>query len=119
MSAAPAKPALSPADVVAAQFEAYNAQDIEAFCACYAPDAVLASHNGDVLAEGLEAIRARHVTLFATHPQNRARLVHRIALPGTVIDHEDVERAPGGERFQVAAIYSFRDGLIGRVEFAR
>lgn len=110
---------MTPEQIVQAQFEAYNAKNVDAFCACYAPDAVLAGYNGAVLAEGIDAIRARHVNLWATHLENKARLVHRVVLANTVIDHEDVERAPGGERFQVAAIYSFKDGLIARVDFAR
>jgi hypothetical protein len=36
-----------------------------------------------------------------------------------VIDHEDVSRGPDGPRFQVAAIYSVRDGKIARVDFVR
>lgn len=110
---------MTPAEIVQAQFDAYNAQDVEAFCRFYADDAVLASHNGAVLAEGLEAVRARHVNLFKTHPQNKATLINRIAFGDIVIDHEDVERAPGGERFQVAAIYAVKNGKIARVDFAR
>ena len=37
----------------------------------------------------------------------------------TVADHEHVVRAPGGETFDVIAIYTFRDGLIARVDFAK
>lgn len=110
---------MSPIELVQGQLDAYNAQDVERFMTFYAPNAVLASHNGDVLAEGAEAIRQRHVNLFATHPQNKARLVNRIAFANTVIDHEDVARAPDGERFEVAAIYTIKNGLIARVDFAR
>lgn len=111
---------MSNSDTVQAQLDAYNAQDVDAFMRSYAPDAVLAVLNGDVLAEGAEAIRARHVTLFKMHPQNKATLINRVVIGEThVIDHEDVERAPGGDRFQVAAIYSMKNGLIARVDFAR
>lgn len=110
---------MTPTELVQAQFDAYNAQDVERFMTFYAPNAVLASFNGDVLAEGAEAIRQRHVNLFATHPRNQARLVNRIAFADTVIDHESVERTPGGERFEVAAIYTIKNGLIARVDFAR
>ena len=111
---------MSTSDVIQAQLDAYNAQDVEAFLKSYAPNAVLAVLNGDVLAEGTEAIRARHVTLFKMHPQNKATLVNRVVIGEShVIDHEDVERAPGGDRFQVAAIYTLTDGLIARVDFAR
>jgi hypothetical protein len=105
--------------VVQRQLDAYNAQDLDAFMACYAQDVVLAGLNGEVTERGSNAVRARYGALFARFPHNRARLVNRIDLGNVVIDHEDVEREPGGERFQVAAIYTVRDGLIVRVDFAR
>ena len=111
--------ALSPEEVVAAQFEAYNAQDLDAFCRLYADDAVLADFGGDVTCRGLDAIRARHDGLFAEFPQNTARLLHRMVIGSTVIDHEFVERAPGGLTFQVAAIYTIAGGKIARVDFVK
>lgn len=107
------------ADLIQRQLEAYNSQDVTAFLACYADDAELATFNGSVNQKGLDAIRKRHEELFAQFPQNRARLVNRIDLGATVIDHEAVERAPGGETFDVAAIYTIRGGKIARVDFAR
>lgn len=111
---------MTPAELAQGQLDAYNAQDVEKFLSFYAPDAVLALLNGAVLAEGIEAIRTRHASLFAALPQNKATLLNRIVVGEIcVIDHEDVERAPGGERFQVAAIYTIKDGLIARVDFVR
>jgi uncharacterized protein (TIGR02246 family) len=110
---------MNPVELVQAQFDAYNAQDVERFMTCYTPNAVLASFNGAVLAEGAEAIRLRHANLFQSFPQNRANLVKRIAFADFVIDHEEVERAPGGERFEVAAIYTIKNGLIARVDFVK
>lgn len=106
------------AELVQRQLDAYNSQDIELFLACYADDAQLAGLNGAVTHAGLGAIRARHEALFEEFPENRATLVNRIDLGTTVIDHEAVERANGGERFDVAAIYTIRDGKIARVDFA-
>lgn len=105
--------------IVQKQLDSYNAQDIETFMSCYADDAVLAGLNGAVTHTGKAAIQARHVDLFATFPQNKAKLVNRIDLGSTVVDHEAVERSPGGEAFEVAAIYTIKDGLIARVDFAR
>lgn len=110
---------LSNADVVQGQLEAYNAQDLDAFCAFYADDAELGAYGGETLAVGLAAIRARHEKLFADFPQNHARLVHRAVVGGHVVDHEDVSRAPGGDAFQVCAIYSFAGGKIARVDFVK
>ena len=106
-------------ELIQRQLDAYNSQNIDAFLACYADDAELASLNGGVNQKGLEAIRKRHEELFFQFPKNRAKLVNRIDLGSTVIDHEAVERGPGGDRFEVAAIYTISDGKIARVDFAR
>jgi hypothetical protein len=107
------------AELVQRQLDAYNNQNIDAFLACYAQDAVLAGLNGDITHAGIAAIRKRHEDLFYEFPKNHAKLVNRIDLGSTVIDHESVERAPGGDRFEVAAIYTIRNGKIARVDFAR
>ena len=112
-------PALNPADVVQGQLDAYNAQDLDAFCAFYADDAVLGAYNGALATEGLAAIRERHAKLFAEFPQNRAELKNRIVVGVNVIDHEHVTRSPGGDTFQVAAIYTLAGGKIARVDFVK
>lgn len=106
-------------DLVQRQLDAYNAQDIEAFMAFYTEDAILAGYNGAVNQAGHDAIRARHLDLFAEFPENRADVVNEIDLGPIVMVHERVERAPGGDNFEVAAIYTLRDGKIARVDFAR
>ncbi|MBL8536540.1 MAG: SgcJ/EcaC family oxidoreductase [Hyphomonadaceae bacterium] len=110
---------MTPVDLVQRQFDAYNAQNMEAFIATYAADCVIADLNGAVTQNGREAIRARYEAMFAEFPENRARLVSRIALGGVVIDHEDVSRGPNGPRFEAIAIYTVKDGLIARVDFVR
>ena len=111
--------ALSSAEIVQGQLDAYNAQDLDAFCRFYADDAVLAGYGGAPTAEGLSAIRERHARLFAEFPQNRAELKHRIVVGAHVIDHEHVLRAPGGESFEVAPIYTIAGGKIARVDFVK
>jgi hypothetical protein len=110
---------VSPADVAQAQLDAYNVQDLDAHCACYTDDVVVADFNGAVLRQGMEAYRASYARLFAEFPQNRAEVLNRIAVGNTVIDHELVARVPGGDTFQVAAIYTFRGDKIARVDFVR
>ena len=110
---------ISPFDVVDAQFQAYNDQDLEAFCSLYADNAKLGDFNGAVTADGIEAIRARHTKLFADFPQNQAQLLGRTVIGNTVIDHERVARIPGGDTFEVAAIYTIADAKIVRVDFVK
>ena len=104
---------------VQGQFDAYNAQDLDLFMTFYADDCVVAHLNGAVTSNGAAAIRERYAAMFAKFPQNKAVLVNRIVVGDTIVDHEDVSREPGGERFQVAAIYTLKGGKIARVDFAR
>ncbi|MBX3511292.1 MAG: nuclear transport factor 2 family protein [Hyphomonadaceae bacterium] len=110
---------MSAVDVVQRQLEAYNAQDMDAFLATYADDCVIADLNGAVTQNGKGEIRARYASMFAQFPENRARLVSRMALGDVVIDHEDVLRGPGGPRLEAIAIYTVKNGLIARVDFVK
>jgi len=108
------------ADVVQAQLNAYNAQDLEAFLSTYADDAVVARASGDEEpTAGKLALRERYGRLFRTYPANRARIAERRTEgEGVVLEHEIVTgRSPersdpwdvGWVRYEVA------DGLIRRV----
>lgn len=110
---------MSPSDIVQAQLDAYNAGDVEKCCSFYAEDCVIADLNGNVRQANRAELHARYADLFKQFPQNNARLVNRVAVGDTVIDHEDVSRAPGGERFEIIAIYTLKNGLIARCDFAR
>ncbi len=106
-------------DVVQRQLEAYNAQDLEAFLATYAPDCQICDLNGAVTQSGHGDIRARYAAMFAQYPENKARLVNRMALGDVVIDHEDVVRGPNGPQLEAIAIYTVKNGLIARVDFIK
>jgi len=107
------------ATVVQRQLDAYNAQDLDAMLACYAPNCVIANLNGAVTETSREALRVRYAKTFADFPENRARLVNRINVGDMVIDHEDVSRGPGKDHFEVIAIYTIKNGQIARVDFAK
>ena len=109
---------MRPVDVVQAQLEAYNAQDLDAFCACFARDCVISDLNGTVTQEGAGQIRERYEAMFAQYPENKAHIVSRMNVGNVVIDHERVDRSPE-LRLEAIAIYTVRDGLISRVDFVR
>jgi hypothetical protein len=110
---------MTTAEVVAAQLDAYNAQDLEAMCRWFAPGVEVANLNEAPNLKGIDAYRERHAGLWAQFPQNRAELLSRVTVAGRVVDHERVYRSPGAEPFEVVAIYTFEDGLIARVDFIR
>jgi uncharacterized protein (TIGR02246 family) len=106
-------------DIVQAQVDAYNAQDLERFLAFYAEDAIIATIDGAILQNGRAEIRERFGALFLQFPHNRCWITSRFAVGEHVIDHEQGERSPGGDSFDLAAIYTLRDGLISRLVMAR
>jgi hypothetical protein len=106
-------------DVAQKQLDAYNAQDLDTYVSYFTEDCIVSGLNGTPTETTREAIKARYAKAFAQFPQNKAELKNRIAVGNTIVDHELVIRAPGGEQFEITAIYTFRDGLIARVDFAK
>ena len=106
-------------DIAQKQLDAYNAQDLDTYVSFFAADCIVSGLNGTPTETGRDAIRARYAKAFAQFPENKATLKSRIAVGNAIVDHEKVVRAPGGEEFEIIAIYSFRDGLIARVDFAK
>jgi hypothetical protein len=105
--------ALTPETIVQRQLDAYNARDIDALLATYAPDARQYEHPGTLLASGAAGMRARMAVRFA-EPNLHARLLQRVVMGNIVIDHEEVTRtfAEGTGRVDMVAIYEVVDGKI-------
>jgi len=103
----------TPAAVVQRQLDAYNARDVEALLATYAPDARQYEHPATLLATGHDAMRTRFTTRFQ-EPDLHARLVQRVTMGNLVIDHEVVTRnfPEGKGAVELVAIYEVVDGLI-------
>ena len=108
----------TPTDIAQAQLDAYNAQDLDTFCSHFADDVVVADLHGTPSLSGITAYRAKYAAVFAEFPDNEVVLLGRIAVGTTVID-ERVVRSATATPFEVAAIYTFRDGKIARVDFAK
>jgi putative hydrolase of HD superfamily len=110
---------LNPAAVVQAQLDAYNAKDIDALMATYAPHAQQFTLHGPLLAEGHEAIRPRYLARFA-EPDLQARLLSRTVLGNIVTDLEVVTRnfPEGLGTVEMLCIYEVVDGRIARASFA-
>jgi hypothetical protein len=111
---------MSLADIAQAQLDAYNAQDLDAYCGYFTDDVAVADVGGEPNLRGNAAYRERYAGAFAKFPNNRAELLNRIVLGNVVIDHERVDRGDGTTPpFEVAAIYTFNGDRIARVDFAK
>ncbi|WP_269533421.1 nuclear transport factor 2 family protein [Chitinimonas sp. BJYL2] len=108
----------SPEIVVQRQLDAYNARNVEAWLATYAPDAKQYEHPDKLLANGHAEMRARIQTRFA-EPDLHAKLIKRSVMGNVVIDHEDVTRnlPEGIGRVELVCIYVVERGLIQSASF--
>ena len=110
---------MSPIAVVEAQLAAFNAKDLDALMATYAPDAQQLALHGDLLAQGHDALRARYAIRFA-EPDLHARLVSRTAIANMVVDAEIITRnfPEGVGTLEMLCVYEVNDGRIVRASFA-
>lgn len=109
----------SPIEVVQAQLDAYNKQDIKAFAAVFAEDVLVFNKIGDTIPSltGRVALEKRYGDLFKKYPKNYSTLKGRLIEGDYVIDHEWVT---GREQpVNIVAIYEVKEGMIKRCWFIR
>ena len=114
-------------DLSDAQLLAYNAQNIDAFCACFAEDVQVFDDAGNVTISGIAAFRERYGTLFAKWPSMGAAVVSRLHLEPHVVEHETYFRKDAAgvvqESGEVLVRYTQKAGpngpRIAFVEFLR
>jgi hypothetical protein len=111
----------SPVEVAQAQLEAYNARNLDLFCAQFAEDAQVFELGASVPStDGLAAIRERYRRLFDDSPALCCVVRARVHLGRAVVDLEKITGRNGAaEPFDILAIYEIEGGLIRRVHFAR
>lgn len=109
----------SPQAVVQRQLDAYNARDLEALLATYAPDAEQYALHGALLAKGHDAMRQRFAERFR-EPDLYARLLSRTLIGDVVVDHEIITRnfPEGPGTVEMLCLYEVQDGLIRKATFA-
>ncbi len=101
--------------IVQRQVDAYNNRDINAFVATYKEDAVIYEHFGDtVVATGHEAIRRQWGQVFIDNPLLQCRVINRICLGNTIVDHEEVSGAYG-QQIKAIVVYNVCNNLIQKV----
>jgi uncharacterized protein (TIGR02246 family) len=100
--------------VVDRQIAAYNSGDLEAFAACYADDVVVEGGGGNVLMQGIQALRGEYGPFFRDNPNLHGEITNRIRIGAFVIDEE---RITGWQPEPVRAvvIYHLSGDLIDHV----
>ncbi|WP_322404995.1 nuclear transport factor 2 family protein [Massilia luteola] len=103
----------SPEAVIQRQLDAYNARDLDALLATYAPDARQYELPATLLATGHAEMRPRFAARFQ-EPDLHAHLLQRAVMGNIVIDYETVTRnfPEGRGKVDLVAIYDVVNGLI-------
>ena len=100
-------------NVIDEVLRALNAHDLDAFLACYAPDATIEDGHDNVIARGHEELRARYGPMFAEHPDRWVEGFEPIEVGEFIVQEEVVSDQGGPENLRRhVAIYLVRDGVI-------
>ncbi|KDO23838.1 hypothetical protein SPRG_11270 [Saprolegnia parasitica CBS 223.65] len=110
----------SAAELAAAQLAAYNAKDLDAFCACYSDDVVVLKLPSTTPAlVGKNQFRANYVATFA-NPVIQAHVPTRLPLGETqCLDHEICIRSadPSEPPMELMVMYEARNDRIVKATF--
>lgn len=87
------------------QLIAYNARDIDAFMACFAPDVRVEDGHGALRIDGWEAKRERYAAAFEREPTVHCKILSRIRYQDYVVDHEELTGYQDGSTRYAVAIY--------------
>jgi len=107
-------------DVVDRQIAAFRDRDLERFLGLYAADVQVKDFDGNVLMDGLEAMRGQYGTLFRDSPQLSVEIPRRMVAGDYVIDEERITGfilAGFPPAMHAVVVYRTRDGLIHDVVF--
>ena len=102
-----------PEAIVGRQVEAYNAHDLDGFCACYSDDIVVVDGDGNEVLRGMERFRERYRQQF--EGDATGEVVGRVTAGSWVVDHE-IARL-GGQTLEGLVAYRARGDVIDRVHF--
>ena len=106
-----------PEAAVQRQLDAYNAHDLERFIAEYADDVrVFRPPATEPVLSGKQAFAAHYAQNRFNLPGLHARLMNRIVVGNTVVDHEEIDGLPQGS-LSAIAVYEVFDDRIRTVWF--
>lgn len=107
------------AQVVAAQIDAFNRHDLEAFLASYSSDAVLYDHPDRVRAAGIAEIRQAYAAALANNPALHVNVSSRMTEGRFVTQQEMLTGAAESPARTSMVIYEVVNGKIAKVWFVK
>lgn len=106
----------TPEELANAQLEAYNNRDIDAFLIPYSDTVKVYNGKRELLYQGKETMRAQYGAMFNRTPDLNCKLLNRIAIGNTVVEHEEVVFGEGRKIYAIV-MYKVGFGKIQEVHF--
>lgn len=106
----------TPEELANSQLEAYNNRDIEAFLEPYSDSVKVFNDKRELLYQGKETMRAQYGSMFAQTPDLNCKLLNRVAVNNTVIEHEEVTFGEGRKIYAIV-MYKVAEDKIQEVHF--
>ena len=103
----------APAKIIQKQVESFNARDLEEFVGCYAKDVVVLNFPADTLYTGRNKMRENYRKYYEANPLARVKVVSRISIGLSVIDHEIVSM--GDQQNEQVALYETDDLIKSKI----
>ncbi len=112
---------MTPEQVVQANLDAYNTNDIEGFMQYFSPHIAMYSfETGEQTAQGLEAVRAIYQPYFKASPKLHSTILQRTVFGNTIIDHESITGRYGSDEIlELVLIYEVHDHKIDKITVLR
>lgn len=108
---------MTPEQVVQANLDAYNANDIDGFMSYFSSEITM--HNfetGEQTAAGHKAVRAIYQPYFEASPDLHSTILQRTVFGNRVIDHESISGRYGSDEvLELVLIYEVQQEKITKV----
>lgn len=106
----------TPEELANAQLEAYNKGDVEAFLVPFSDSVKVYNDKGALLYQGKETMRDQYSAGFERMPELHCKILNRIAVGNTVVDHEEVTFGQGRKVYAIV-VYKMAKNKIQEVHF--
>jgi hypothetical protein len=105
-----------PLTVARQVIDAVNSRDADSYVRSFSPDVEVRLFDGEVRIAGREALRENRRRHFERHPSIRAEIVALVRIDDRTVRWDRVRLAAEGAAVDIVEIYTFRDGLVVRVD---
>lgn len=109
----------TPEQLAQQQLDAYNQRNIEAFLVPYSDSVEVYTFPNQLQYKGKATMRQQYAALFERLPALHCKLLSRMVMGNTVIDHELVTFDAAQPQVQAIAVYTIANGKIQQVHFIR